>query len=316
MKKLIFTLLSCALLLTSCGTPSAEPVTIPAPVEEAPEESEPAPEVVEEPEEPIEESESEEPESEEPVDVADEITPDQFVSDVQSAIQGDVGSGETITDVRLDGGKLYVYVDFSQGDFSTFSAADMARSRTSSITDDILALDQYDSLWDSIIVDFGSVGYIENNHEAIKDEGYGRFFDLDSSFSKDNLDDNAVISKAEASSAEQKTNSSASTRKSASSSKKETASNLPKVTTDESLTQTEPAPAEIEPQPEETAPVEEPPAPEPEEEQPKPVMVWLSATGDKYHSINNCGRMNPDKARQVTLEDAQSQGYGPCSKCY
>ena len=45
-------------------------------------------------------------------------------------------------------------------------------------------------------------------------------------------------------------------------------------------------------------------------------MVWLSATGEKYHSINNCGRMNPDKARQVSLEDAISMGYEECSKCY
>ncbi|MCA1073334.1 MBL fold metallo-hydrolase [Clostridium bowmanii] len=45
------------------------------------------------------------------------------------------------------------------------------------------------------------------------------------------------------------------------------------------------------------------------------VMVWLSATGTKYHSINNCGRMNPDNARQITLEEAKSGGYSPCSKC-
>ena len=44
------------------------------------------------------------------------------------------------------------------------------------------------------------------------------------------------------------------------------------------------------------------------------VMVWLSETGTKYHSINNCGRMNPDKATQVTLEEAKNS-YGPCSKC-
>ncbi|WP_443654555.1 ComEC/Rec2 family competence protein [Clostridium tagluense] len=43
-------------------------------------------------------------------------------------------------------------------------------------------------------------------------------------------------------------------------------------------------------------------------------MVWLSATGSKYHSINNCGRMNPDNARQVTLEEAKNS-YSPCSKC-
>ncbi|SHJ11008.1 hypothetical protein SAMN02745163_01325 [Clostridium cavendishii DSM 21758] len=45
------------------------------------------------------------------------------------------------------------------------------------------------------------------------------------------------------------------------------------------------------------------------------VMVWLSATGDDYHSIDHCGRMNPKKARQVTLEEAK-RGYKPCSKCH
>ena len=45
-------------------------------------------------------------------------------------------------------------------------------------------------------------------------------------------------------------------------------------------------------------------------------MVWLSATGEKYHSIPNCGRMNPAKARQVTLQEAQSRGYDACSKCF
>ncbi len=45
-------------------------------------------------------------------------------------------------------------------------------------------------------------------------------------------------------------------------------------------------------------------------------MVWLSATGEKYHSIDHCGRMNPDKARQVSLEEAISRGYEKCEKCF
>lgn len=48
----------------------------------------------------------------------------------------------------------------------------------------------------------------------------------------------------------------------------------------------------------------------------QPSYVWLSATGDKYHNIPNCGRMNPATARQVTLGEAVGQGYGPCSKCF
>ena len=45
-------------------------------------------------------------------------------------------------------------------------------------------------------------------------------------------------------------------------------------------------------------------------------QVWISATGQKYHSKNNCGRMNPDKARQVSLSEAKSMGLEPCSKCF
>lgn len=45
-------------------------------------------------------------------------------------------------------------------------------------------------------------------------------------------------------------------------------------------------------------------------------MVWKSATGDCYHRINNCGRMNPNKATQMTKEQAESQGLTACPKCY
>ena len=49
---------------------------------------------------------------------------------------------------------------------------------------------------------------------------------------------------------------------------------------------------------------------------PQEEMVWLSATGSKYHSIPDCGNMNPDTAREVTLSQAEAQGYEPCKKCY
>lgn len=45
-------------------------------------------------------------------------------------------------------------------------------------------------------------------------------------------------------------------------------------------------------------------------------MVWLSATGSKYHSIPNCGRMNPDNARQISRSSAEAQGYDACSNCW
>lgn len=44
--------------------------------------------------------------------------------------------------------------------------------------------------------------------------------------------------------------------------------------------------------------------------------VWITATGSKYHSVNNCGRTNPAKAQCVTLSEALSKGLTKCSICY
>lgn len=57
-------------------------------------------------------------------------------------------------------------------------------------------------------------------------------------------------------------------------------------------------------------------ATEPVPQQNISAMVWLSATGEKYHSINNCGRMNPAKARQIDKSTAEAQGYEACKKCW
>ena len=53
---------------------------------------------------------------------------------------------------------------------------------------------------------------------------------------------------------------------------------------------------------------------EPEEDVYAAVMVWIPKTGKKYHSNASCSNMkNPT---QVTLSQADKQGYEPCKKCY
>lgn len=46
------------------------------------------------------------------------------------------------------------------------------------------------------------------------------------------------------------------------------------------------------------------------------IYVYITATGKKYHAINNCGNTNPNNTRYVTLSYAQQLGLGACSKCY
>lgn len=53
-----------------------------------------------------------------------------------------------------------------------------------------------------------------------------------------------------------------------------------------------------------------------ESEQESESKVWISATGSKYHSKNNCGRMDPSKATQVTKQEAIDMHLGKCSKCW
>ena len=43
--------------------------------------------------------------------------------------------------------------------------------------------------------------------------------------------------------------------------------------------------------------------------------VWQSATGKCYHSKNNCGSMNPDKAKKIKESKAKSIGLKKCKKC-
>lgn len=58
---------------------------------------------------------------------------------------------------------------------------------------------------------------------------------------------------------------------------------------------------------------------EPEEtvsEKIESVMVWRSATGGKYHRINDCGNMDPNKATQITEEQAVAFGLEKCRRCW
>ena len=53
-----------------------------------------------------------------------------------------------------------------------------------------------------------------------------------------------------------------------------------------------------------------------EAQQPQEDMVWISATGSKYHSYSSCGNMNPDNAYQMSQSEAEASGYGRCKKCH
>lgn len=49
---------------------------------------------------------------------------------------------------------------------------------------------------------------------------------------------------------------------------------------------------------------------------PEGTEVWLSETGHSFHKRNDCGNMNPKKAKLVTVEVALKKQKDACDNCY
>ena len=101
-----------------------------------------------------------------------------LVSKVKEVIDDAVGENEKITDVVLNDSTLTICVDLSEANTSILSAKDIALMRISSITDEILDLDDnYTNTWETIVIDFGKEGKAQLNKSMIVNSGYGKYFD-------------------------------------------------------------------------------------------------------------------------------------------
>ena len=99
---------------------------------------------------------------------------EQFIEKVKEKANGAIGEeNETITDIKLNNKNLTVYVDISKADPSPLTYEQLAESRTSSITDALLELEEYYDLWESITIDFGKIGKSKNNKSDIERNEYG-----------------------------------------------------------------------------------------------------------------------------------------------
>ena len=67
------------------------------------------------------------------------------------------------------------------------------------------------------------------------------------------------------------------------------------------------------PKPSPSAPAPSPVKEEPKEE-PQEVIVYITDTGEKYHS-NGCQYLRKSK-HAISLDDAKASGYTACSKCH
>ena len=108
-----------------------------------------------------------------------DVSEEKFLEEVRTASQGVIRSAdEKIENVALKDGDLCVYVNLSNSDPSPFTMEDLAMTRTSQITDAIFDLGDYDSLWETITIDFGDIGCITNRKEWVESNEVGRYFPM------------------------------------------------------------------------------------------------------------------------------------------
>lgn len=79
----------------------------------------------------------------------------------------------------------------------------------------------------------------------------------------------------------------------------------------------EPSPSQTAPVPlpsPSASPVSEAPVTDTAEEEPVEVVVYVTKTGEKYHS-DGCQYLRKSQI-SISLDDARASGYTPCSKCH
>lgn len=133
---------------------------------------------VEKPKEADTNTDSQEKKTDEKESSTDENTSeDEFLKDTKKAAKAGVNSNnQKIKKVKLKKRDLCIYVDLSNTDPEPLTIEDVAWTLAGSITDEVLELEQYYSMWDTITVDFGEVGFIKNSKDEIQNDGYGNYF--------------------------------------------------------------------------------------------------------------------------------------------
>ena len=100
-----------------------------------------------------------------------------FIKVIKEAIHDAIGENESITAVTLKNKNVHIVVDLSNANPSILTLEDLALSRAGSISDSFLDVTDYDDLWDTVTIDFGSLGKITKNRSDIQINEAGRYFD-------------------------------------------------------------------------------------------------------------------------------------------
>lgn len=106
---------------------------------------------------------------------ATKVTENSTIATVREWVDQGLGIGETVSNLLLENRTLSMSINLGSG--GILPLEDLAESRVSSITDEILNHTEFDSEWDKIVISFTDVrDYIFTKDDIIS-SSYGRYFD-------------------------------------------------------------------------------------------------------------------------------------------
>jgi hypothetical protein len=107
----------------------------------------------------------------------DDLLPENVCQLIWAIAQDGIGSSDQLTQVRIDGDVLTICVTLGSDSIPDgFTYVDVASSRVSSVTDEILEYAELDDLWNAIAFDFPQASAFLTK-DMVVDSQYGRYFD-------------------------------------------------------------------------------------------------------------------------------------------
>lgn len=105
------------------------------------------------------------------------------LTSIKESLLNSLGDGESISDLSLDSGTLYISIDLNGVDPAPLTLNDLAISRAGSITDSLLDLSELDDQWTNIVIDFPGVCKISNTVDNVSENEFGMKYFPEDSFS-------------------------------------------------------------------------------------------------------------------------------------
>ena len=102
----------------------------------------------------------------------------EFIDAVKNEVKGDLGDGEKFGEITINDKTLCIKVSLNDPSQYLLPIEYVIEGRVGSITDSLLEMNEYNDFWNTVIIDFGIYGKVQNHRVDAVSNGYNKYFEL------------------------------------------------------------------------------------------------------------------------------------------